>query len=425
MASSFPYMPLYVDDWLDDEALSMCEPATRGIWVDLIARMWKRDRSGELCGTLEQLAVLGRCTPAQMRVAVAELEREEAADVLVEHNGHEDIYVVRNRRMYRLALRRGQTAKRVADYRERRKNGVKTEQKRSNSGASVTLSDKQVSVVDNDPPHQDLGELANEELEACNAYGNSEVTKQSPESRVQIESSVNTDTRDFARDVCGIDDDEDFKVLERLAGDKARLQPCLEAGQAFYLARGKSVDNWPGLVRRLLANGIDPLPDNALTVERWKRKKHDAKERAERLQHEAEERQRREAEEQRKRAEDFERTRPEREAAEARRKDEAERARQDRVAKQRERALPVAEAFMRRPGDQRAAILSRTQDFPLLQTLTQQEREELVRRIADDVDPVPWHWSQYADPDFALSLVAVAESVTVMAEREKARRAGS
>jgi hypothetical protein len=102
MVKKLPYIPLYTGDWRKDPALSLCPPAARGVWIDLVCAMHDDNRSGELRGTLEQLAVLGRCSTREAADALTDLRNNRAAEVV--QRG--DVYIVRNRRMYRDAVRR-------------------------------------------------------------------------------------------------------------------------------------------------------------------------------------------------------------------------------------------------------------------------------------------------------------------------------
>src|SRR4051812_1773470 len=113
MPKKLPYFPFYTGDWLKDDALTLCAPATRGVWIDLIARMHERDRSGELCGTADQLARAARCSTVEFVHAATELQTTCTADVS-ERNG---TFTIRNRRMYAESLERKSAADRQMRYR--------------------------------------------------------------------------------------------------------------------------------------------------------------------------------------------------------------------------------------------------------------------------------------------------------------------
>jgi len=72
-------MAFYVADWL--AATSLCSPATRGIWLDLIGVMHQNDRAGSITGTVSQLARAGRCSTVEMEAAINEIVSQKIADV--------------------------------------------------------------------------------------------------------------------------------------------------------------------------------------------------------------------------------------------------------------------------------------------------------------------------------------------------------
>lgn len=95
MARKNPYFPLYTGDWLKDPSVSLCEPATRGIWIDLLCAMHERDRCGVIVGTRDQIARLGRCSAVSLDHALADLQATKTAEV-TERDGK---VTVINRRM--------------------------------------------------------------------------------------------------------------------------------------------------------------------------------------------------------------------------------------------------------------------------------------------------------------------------------------
>lgn len=136
MVKKLPYLPLYTGDWLKDAELSLCTPATRGVWVDLLCRMHEASRSGELRGTHEQLAQSARCSTADLVLALTDLQTTGAADV-TERNG---IVTVVNRRMSRAAKERKQAALRQSKKRRRGE---------CHSGVAPPIS---YSISNNQPP---------------------------------------------------------------------------------------------------------------------------------------------------------------------------------------------------------------------------------------------------------------------------------
>jgi len=125
MAKKLPYFPFYTGDWLKDDALTLCAPATRGVWIDLLARMHERDRSGELCGTADQLARAARCSTVEFVHAATDLQTTGTADV-IERNG---TFIIRNRRMVAAYNARKANAERQMRHRNACRDGPNNPQK--------------------------------------------------------------------------------------------------------------------------------------------------------------------------------------------------------------------------------------------------------------------------------------------------------
>lgn len=85
MGNKLPWFPFFPSDWTNDPQLSMCEPATRGIWIDAICLLHQL-RSGDLSGTSAQLARALRCSESQLAHAITDLQTTGAADV-TQRNG--------------------------------------------------------------------------------------------------------------------------------------------------------------------------------------------------------------------------------------------------------------------------------------------------------------------------------------------------
>lgn len=117
MGKKLPAILFYPGDWLKDPALSLCSPATRGIWFDLLCAMHELGRCGHVAGTPEQLSRISRCTTADVASAIAELKSTGAADVH-ERNG---VVTLVNRRMNREAKERQSAAARQVRSRANRK----------------------------------------------------------------------------------------------------------------------------------------------------------------------------------------------------------------------------------------------------------------------------------------------------------------
>lgn len=139
--NKLPAFQFYTGDWLKDPALSMCSPATRGIWMDILCAAHELARSGQITGTPDQLARICRCTAADLIAAVNELQATGTADVR-ERRG---VYTITNRRMRRAWLEKEDAR---ARQQKRRGNGSnlpeiraeKAELKLSKSDAVADLS---------------------------------------------------------------------------------------------------------------------------------------------------------------------------------------------------------------------------------------------------------------------------------------------
>jgi|GEM_PF-1510052 len=139
MASKKPYIHFYHGDWLKDPELAKCSPSTRGIWIDFLCAMHESDRSGQITGTREQLARVGRCTTVELEQALSELKSTNAAEVC---NGRNDLVTVINRRMKRECNAKEKAKLRVEKCRNKRKCNadVTPELPKSNNPMSLSLS---------------------------------------------------------------------------------------------------------------------------------------------------------------------------------------------------------------------------------------------------------------------------------------------
>lgn len=149
-----PAFQFYTGDWRKDPQLRMCAPSTRGIWIDLICAMWENDESGEIEGTVVQLARAVGCFPEEMAEALYDLSETGAADVFardksVTRHGnilesHIDVTVI-NRRM-----QRDEKSRDSARIRQQRKRGKDvshadvTQNSRSLSSSSTSVTNTKV-----------------------------------------------------------------------------------------------------------------------------------------------------------------------------------------------------------------------------------------------------------------------------------------
>lgn len=134
--AKLPAMQFYTGDWKKDPELSLCSPATRGVWVDLLCAMHDADRCGKVSGTMQQLARIGRCTEVEMRETIDELKRTKTATVTFCN----DFVCVSNRRMVKAFRERKASADRQNRYRHKSRNGAVTQKSRSSSSSSSSTS---------------------------------------------------------------------------------------------------------------------------------------------------------------------------------------------------------------------------------------------------------------------------------------------
>jgi hypothetical protein len=92
------YIPLEWAVWMSDPALSLCSPATRGIWIDLICNMQATGRTGIATGFRPALARATRCSADDLAGAFNELTMYNVADISESDNG---VVTVVNRKMNR------------------------------------------------------------------------------------------------------------------------------------------------------------------------------------------------------------------------------------------------------------------------------------------------------------------------------------
>lgn len=125
---------------MKDPALSMCSPATRGIWMDLLCAIHELDHAGQVTGTPEQLSRLCRCGVVEFVDAFKEFRASSVADV-TERNG---IVTVISRRMKRDNIEREKTNERVKKH---RCNGFvtdnETRMKQDSSSSSSSSKEKE------------------------------------------------------------------------------------------------------------------------------------------------------------------------------------------------------------------------------------------------------------------------------------------
>ncbi|HEA66231.1 MAG TPA: hypothetical protein ENI07_05340 [Desulfobacterales bacterium] len=111
-----PAFQWYPGDWRRDTQVQMSSFKTRGIWAEMLWCMWDSPERGKLAGMDDNLSRLIGCTRDEFNVALEEIKHLEIADVTECNN----VVTIINRRMYKEAIDRNNTKKRVREYRERK-----------------------------------------------------------------------------------------------------------------------------------------------------------------------------------------------------------------------------------------------------------------------------------------------------------------
>lgn len=135
-----------VNDWLSPN-VGLCQPQTRGIWMDWLCQMHLLDRCGVIAGTREELAILGRCSTVHVEAALADLTKTKTADV-TERNG---IVTVVNRRMRR-------------EYNARNGSKIRMQRMRSDAACYASVA-----------PHKSKSESKSERAEPSAHAGDAEI----------------------------------------------------------------------------------------------------------------------------------------------------------------------------------------------------------------------------------------------------------
>ena len=111
-----PADQFYYGDWLNDVELQAGTSNTRGVWMNLLARMWYSATRGELSGTQENLAKIANATQAEFDLFFQEAKTLGFCYVSRDPNG---IITIRNRRMFKKEKERVNNRMRQQRYYEK------------------------------------------------------------------------------------------------------------------------------------------------------------------------------------------------------------------------------------------------------------------------------------------------------------------
>ena len=113
-----PSFQFYPNDWLGDNNLQMATTTTKGVWIQILCRMWWSVDRGKIEGTREQIAGLAGCKLDEFE----EFLRENASLNFACVTEHDKIVTVLNRRMEREERARKSNASRQSRFRHKHSN---------------------------------------------------------------------------------------------------------------------------------------------------------------------------------------------------------------------------------------------------------------------------------------------------------------
>lgn len=122
-----PAFQFYAADWLADEQLRMCDLCTRGIWIDLLCAMWKR-QTAELKLTPTAILNLTGCDPHQLEQFIDDACQNDFCDIRIDFatsdKNNTELQNIKNvtlksRRFHKDFEQRKRWAKRKARQRDR------------------------------------------------------------------------------------------------------------------------------------------------------------------------------------------------------------------------------------------------------------------------------------------------------------------
>lgn len=116
-----PAKQFYWGDWLNDVELQAACATTRGVWINMLCRMWYSKTRGELTGSPEKLSQICNCTIDEFNVFFK--EAETLLFCYASRNGNGTV-TVRNRRMFREEKERENNRIRQQRHRGKRKSNT-------------------------------------------------------------------------------------------------------------------------------------------------------------------------------------------------------------------------------------------------------------------------------------------------------------
>lgn len=148
-----PADQFYWGDWLNDVELQSACSSSRGIWINILCRMWYSKIRGEITGSLNQLIKLLNCTEDEFIIFLNEANKYQFCDINLNspfvtfplhvthgNNFSNAIVTIKNRRMFKAEKERVNTRLRVQKYREKKGSNGR-------SNASVTIPSSSSSSI--------------------------------------------------------------------------------------------------------------------------------------------------------------------------------------------------------------------------------------------------------------------------------------
>lgn len=158
MPAKLPWMKFNSGHWMQDPALSMCSPATRGVWIDMIASMHIAG-DYKVSGKVRPLSRALRCSSEELISAIEDLAETDTCNVTVTKSNGEKLngdsnVTVESRRLKRMVSEREKTRKRVQKHRCSAKgNGLVTIEKKEERRK---IEKKQSKKKSSDVQHSDI-----------------------------------------------------------------------------------------------------------------------------------------------------------------------------------------------------------------------------------------------------------------------------
>jgi hypothetical protein len=116
MPNNYPYDSWYWNDWFASTA--MLSITARGVWHELLGRMYLDDRNYFIEGTIEELARCIGCGADEFTTAIAEIKNREVGDVTSRHDNVTKVFRIECRRFKKEYFKRKNAAERKRRQRE-------------------------------------------------------------------------------------------------------------------------------------------------------------------------------------------------------------------------------------------------------------------------------------------------------------------